>query len=60
MVSCLGQKKLDTDLGWHAEYAQVVKMLGNGRLEAMCFDGEKRLAHIRGKLRKKVRTYSHF
>lgn len=36
------------------EYAQVVKMLGNGRLEAMCFDGEKRLAHIRGKLRKKV------
>ncbi|KZF20810.1 nucleic acid-binding protein, partial [Xylona heveae TC161] len=36
------------------EYAQVVKMLGNGRLEASCFDGEKRLAHIRGKLRKKV------
>ena len=29
-------------------------MLGNGRLEAMCFDGNKRLAHIRGKLRKKV------
>lgn len=29
-------------------------MLGNGRLEAMCFDGTKRLAHIRGKLRKKV------
>ena len=38
------------------EYAQVTKMLGNGRLEAMCFDGEKRLAHIRGKMRKKVRT----
>lgn len=37
-----------------AEYAQVVKMLGNGRLEALCFDGAKRLAHIRGKLRKKV------
>jgi translation initiation factor 1A len=36
------------------EYAQVTKMLGNGRLEAQCFDGEKRLAHIRGKLRKKV------
>jgi initiation factor 1A len=35
----------------------VIKMLGNGRLEAMCFDGHgntKRLAHIRGKLRKKV------
>ena len=29
-------------------------MLGNGRIEAMCFDGERRLAHIRGKLRKKV------
>lgn len=29
-------------------------MLGNGRLEAQCFDGSKRLAHIRGKLRKKV------
>ncbi|KAK4691878.1 translation initiation factor 1A, partial [Lecanoromycetidae sp. Uapishka_2] len=39
---------------FHSEYAQVIKMLGNGRLEALCFDGEKRLAHIRGKLRKKV------
>ncbi|CAO3582587.1 unnamed protein product [Absidia cylindrospora] len=36
------------------EYAQVLKMLGNGRLEAQCFDGVKRLAHIRGKMRKKV------
>ncbi|WP_411027380.1 translation initiation factor eIF-1A, partial [Salmonella sp. s54925] len=36
------------------EYAQVSKMLGNGRLEALCFDGVKRLCHIRGKLRKKV------
>lgn len=36
------------------EYAQVIKMLGNGRLEAQCFDGTKRLCHIRGKLRKKV------
>lgn len=38
----------------HPEYAQVLKMLGNGRVEAQCFDGEKRLAHIRGKMRKKV------
>ena len=38
------------------EYAQVIKMLGNGRLEAQCFDGQKRLAHIRGKMRKKVST----
>ncbi|OAG05106.1 eukaryotic translation initiation factor 1A, X-chromosomal [Paraphaeosphaeria sporulosa] len=29
-------------------------MLGNGRLEAQCFDGTRRLGHIRGKLRKKV------
>jgi len=36
------------------EYAQVTKMLGNGRLKAMCFDGVERLCHIRGKLRKKV------
>ena len=36
------------------EYAQVVKMLGNGRLDAMCFDGVRRLANIRGKLRKKT------
>ncbi|KAL3082180.1 hypothetical protein niasHT_037818 [Heterodera trifolii] len=35
-------------------YAQVVKMLGNGRLTAFCFDGKNRLCHIRGKLRKKV------
>lgn len=29
-------------------------MLGNGRVEATCFDGIKRMGHIRGKLRKKV------
>lgn len=37
-----------------AEYAQVLRMLGNGRLEAYCMDGVKRLCHIRGKMRKKV------
>lgn len=36
------------------EYAQITKMLGNGRVEAQCFDDVKRMAHIRGKLRKKV------
>lgn len=36
------------------EYAQVLRMLGNGRLEAFCMDGVKRLCHIRGKMRKKV------
>lgn len=45
---------LSTNQTYQTEYAQVLKMLGNGRLEAQCFDGEKRLAHIRGKLRKKV------
>lgn len=36
------------------EYAQVTKMLGNGRLSATCFDGQTRLCQIRGKMRKKV------
>lgn len=36
------------------EYAQVIRMLGNGRLEGHCFDGVTRLCHIRGKMRKKV------
>eukprot|EP00915_Cephaloidophora_sp_WS-2016_P003149 GHVH01004240.1.p2 GENE.GHVH01004240.1~~GHVH01004240.1.p2 ORF type:complete len:168 (-),score=36.44 GHVH01004240.1:553-1056(-) len=36
------------------EYGSVLKMLGNGRVDCMCFDGEQRLCHIRGKMRKKV------
>ncbi|KAJ1843049.1 Translation initiation factor 1A [Coemansia sp. RSA 2708] len=38
------------------EYAQVTKVLGNGRMEVQCFDekNKKRLAHIRGAMRKKV------
>lgn len=36
------------------EYAQVLRMLGNGRCEAMCIDNVKRLCHIRGKMHKKV------
>ncbi|EGW32708.1 uncharacterized protein SPAPADRAFT_136718 [Spathaspora passalidarum NRRL Y-27907] len=35
-------------------YGQITKMLGNGRIEVSCFDGNKRMGHIRGKLRKKV------
>lgn len=38
----------------YIEYAQCVKMLGNGRLEAKCQDGETRLGQIRGQMRKKV------
>jgi translation initiation factor 1A len=29
------------------EYAQVEKMLGNGRLNCYCLDGKTRLGHIR-------------
>lgn len=36
------------------EYAQVLRMLGNGRCELQCMDGIKRLGHIRGALRKKT------
>eukprot|EP00842_Homolaphlyctis_polyrhiza_P001819 jgi/Hompol1/2638/HPOL_006106-RA len=36
------------------EYASVVKILGNGWVETTCCDGEKRTAHIRGAMRKKV------
>ncbi|XP_050380991.1 eukaryotic translation initiation factor 1A isoform X1 [Argentina anserina] len=36
------------------EYAQVLRMLGNGRCEAQCIDNTKRLCHIRGKMHKKV------
>ncbi len=36
------------------EYAVVLKMLGNGWIEANCIDGVKRLGHIRGAFRKKV------
>ena len=35
------------------EYGQVIKMLGNGRLEVYCFDGVRRLGVICGKMRKK-------
>ena len=36
------------------EYAQVVKILGNGRFQVQCFDGVVRLGHIRGNMRNKV------
>jgi|688.fasta_scaffold432196_1 translation initiation factor 1A len=34
------------------EYAHVLRALGNKRFEVYCFDGKKRLAHVRGSLRK--------
>ena len=36
------------------EYAQVKKMLGNSRVELLCFDGKERLGIIRGSMRKRV------
>ena len=36
------------------EYADVLKMLGNGRCEVKCIDGIARLAIIRGNMRNKV------
>jgi len=36
------------------EYGQVLRLLGNNRLEVYCFDGQKRLCHIPGKLRRRV------
>lgn len=38
-----------------SDYAQVLSMLGNGRLSCKSLsDGKTRLAHIRGRLKKKV------
>ncbi|KAK3489451.1 eukaryotic translation initiation factor 1A, X-chromosomal [Neurospora hispaniola] len=48
------KRTTSSHMSFPTEYAQVIKMLGNGRLEAMCFDGVKRLGLIRGKLRKKI------
>ncbi len=36
------------------EYARVLKMLGDGRLEAKCSDNVIRICHIRGKMRKRI------
>lgn len=35
-------------------YVRVLKMLGDGRLEGKCSDGQTRICHIRGKFRKRV------
>ncbi len=36
------------------EYAQCLKLLGNGRMNVFCFDGKTRLAKIRGKFFRRV------
>lgn len=35
------------------EYAQVIRILGGLQLEVFCYDGTTRIAHIRGKMRKR-------
>ncbi len=36
------------------DYAQVLRLMGDCRLELQCMDGAKRIGHIRGKMKKKV------
>jgi translation initiation factor 1A len=36
------------------DYAQVLRLMGDCRLEVQCMDGAKRVGHIRGKIKKKV------
>ncbi len=41
--------------GEGAEYAQVVRLLGDGRIEARCMDNVTRLATIRGSIYRRTR-----
>ena len=36
------------------EYAQVLRLLGGGRVEVQCFDGKKRMGTIRGAMKNRV------
>ena len=36
------------------EYGQVLRLLGNGRVECNCMDGKKRMCTIRGSMRQRV------
>jgi translation initiation factor 1A len=36
------------------EYAQIIRLLGDARFEVQCMDTVKRIAHIRGKMIKRV------
>ena len=54
-----GKKQVQEDRelqykGESEEYAQVIKILGDGRFECTCADGIKRIAHVRGKMRKRI------
>jgi len=47
------KRELETK-GRGTEYAEVIKMLGSGRVTANCFDGKERLCTIRGSMRKRT------
>ena len=54
-----GKKQVQEDRellykGESEEYAQVIRILGDGRFECNCTDGVKRIAHVRGKMRKRI------
>ena len=36
------------------DYAQVLRLMGDCRIDLQCMDGQKRIGHIRGKIKKKV------
>ena len=36
------------------EYGQVLRLLGNGRVECYCMDGKKRMCTIRGSMKNRV------
>ena len=36
------------------EYAQIIKILGDGRFQCKCADGIERIAHVRVKMRKRI------
>ena len=51
------QEKAKRELEFKAEgqdYGQVLRMLGNGRIECICADGKKRTCTIRGSMKKRV------
>jgi translation initiation factor 1A len=49
--------KIERELSFKSddqEYAQIIKLLGNCRIELKCIDGKTRLGIIRGTMKKKV------
>jgi len=45
-----GRETFDPEEG--QQYGYVTSMLGNGRIMALCEDGQQRMGHIRGSMRK--------